>query len=35
MKQPENAQSPVARGRGSFVPHFLDALWRLTQEVQA
>ncbi|EPI8424854.1 hypothetical protein ACS860_004400, partial [Escherichia coli] len=20
---------------GSFVPHFLDALWQLTQEVQA
>ncbi|MDM1728286.1 hydroxyethylthiazole kinase, partial [Escherichia coli] len=27
----------VARseGPGSFVPHFLDALWQLTQEVQA
>ncbi|MFW8068672.1 hypothetical protein, partial [Klebsiella pneumoniae] len=24
-----------SEGPGSFVPHFLDALWQLTQEVQA
>ncbi|ENT7436352.1 hypothetical protein ACE46N_003049, partial [Shigella sonnei] len=24
-----------SEGLGSFVPHFLDALWQLTQEVQA
>ncbi|MGA6791308.1 hydroxyethylthiazole kinase, partial [Escherichia coli] len=35
MKQA--GERAVARSEGpvSFVPHFLDALWQLTQEVQA
>ncbi len=28
-------RSRQKRGAGSFVPHFLDALWQLAQEVQA
>lgn len=35
MKQAGERAVARSEGPGSFVPHFLDALWQLTQEVQA
>ena len=35
MKQAGERAVASSEGPGSFVPHFLDALWQLTQEVQA
>lgn len=35
MKQAGERAVARSEGPGSFVPYFLDALWQLTQEVQA
>ncbi|OUK86664.1 hydroxyethylthiazole kinase, partial [Escherichia coli] len=35
MKQAGERAVASSEGPGSFVPHFLDALWQLTPEVQA